>query len=116
MTRTRHVPATRRRHKKFLKLAKGQFGGRSKLYRTARESVQKGMAYATRDRRVRKREFRNLWIARITAACKKSGTSYSRFIGALKKAKIELNRKMLADIAYRDEKAFKKIVELVNKA
>ena len=112
MTRVKHVPASRRRHKKFLKLAKGQFGGRSKLYRTARESVQKGMAYATRDRKLRKREFRNLWVIRITAACRAKGISYSKFIGGLKKKKVDINRKMLADIAHRDNKGFGKIVEL----
>ncbi|MFH1753836.1 MAG: 50S ribosomal protein L20 [Candidatus Omnitrophota bacterium] len=112
MTRVKHVPASRRRHKKFLKLAKGQFGGRSKLYRTARESVQKGMAYATRDRRLRKREFRVLWIARITAACKANGISYSKMMGGLKKCNVNINRKMLAEVALVDVKAFGKIVEL----
>lgn len=112
MTRVKRAPASHRRHKKFLKLAKGQFGGRSKLYRTARESVQKGMAYATRDRRLRKREFRGLWIARITAGCKACGTSYSKFMGGLKKCKVSLNRKMLAEVALVDEKAFGKIVAL----
>lgn len=115
MTRVKHAPTARRRHKKFLKRAKGQFGARSKLYRTARESVQKGMAYATRDRKRRKREFRNLWIARITAACKAKGISYSRFMGSLKKEKVDLNRKMLADIALQDTNAFDKLVELVKK-
>jgi large subunit ribosomal protein L20 len=112
MSRVKHVPASHRRHKKYLKLAKGQFGGRSKLYRTARESVQKGMAYATRDRKQRKREFRSLWNARITAGCRALGISYSKFVGALKKKKVELNRKMLAEIALKDAKTFKKIVEL----
>lgn len=112
MTRVKHAPASRRRRKKFLKLAKGQFGGRSKLYRTARESVQKGMAYATRDRKLRKREFRNLWIIRITAACRAKGISYSKFIGGLKRKKVDINRKMLADIAHRDNKGFGKIIEL----
>ncbi len=115
MTRVKHVPASRRRHKKFLKLAKGQFGGRSKLYRTARESVEKGMAYATRDRKQRTREFRVLWIARITAACKARGISYSKFTGGLKKRGIALNRKILAELALVDEKVFSKIVELVKK-
>jgi large subunit ribosomal protein L20 len=115
MARVKRVPTARRRHKKFLKLAKGQFGGRSKLYRTARESVQKGMAYATRDRRLRKREFRNLWVARVTAACKANGISYSKFMGGLKEKKIELNRKMLAAIALDDKNAFTKIAELVRK-
>ena len=112
MTRVRHAPASHRRHKKFLKMAKGQFGARSKLYRTARESVQKGMAYATRDRKLRKREFRNLWIARITAGCKAKGISYSRFMGGLKKNNIAFNRKMLAELALKDQKVFNKVVEL----
>jgi len=98
-----------------MKKAKGQFGGRSKLYRTARESVQKGMAYATRDRKQRKREFRNLWVIRIAAACKAMGVSYSKFMGTLKKEKVDINRKMLADIALRDKATFKKLVELVKK-
>ena len=112
MTRVKSGVTARRRHKKYLKMAKGQFGGRSKLYRTARESVQKGMAYATRDRKAKKRDFRGLWIARITAACRARGVSYSRFIGALKKAKVDINRKMLADIALRDKNTFAKLVEL----
>ena len=111
MSRVKHTPASHRRHKKYLKLAKGQFGGRSKLYRTARESVQKGMAYATRDRKQRKREFRVLWNARITAACKSLGISYSKFVGGLKKKKVELNRKMLAEIALKDIKTFEKLVK-----
>ncbi|NQT06813.1 MAG: 50S ribosomal protein L20 [Candidatus Omnitrophica bacterium] len=115
MTRVKHGVATRRRHKKYLKLAKGQFGGRSKLYRTARESVEKGMAYATRDRRRRKREYRVLWIARITAACKDRGISYSKLMGALKKEKVDINRKMLAELALRDKNAFNKIAELLKK-
>ena len=114
MTRVRHAPASRRRRKKFLKLAKGQFGARGRLYRTARESVQKGMAYATRDRKLRKRDFRNLWIARIAAACREKGISYSKFMGRLKKEKIALNRKILADLALRDKNAFGKLVELAN--
>lgn len=115
MTRVRHAPASRRRHKRFLKMAKGQFGGRGRLYRTARESVQKGMAYATRDRRRRKREFRNLWIARITAACKEKGISYSRFMGALRKQKVNLNRKILAELALSDEGTFNKLVEMAKR-
>ncbi len=115
MTRVKRVPTSHKRHKKFLKLAKGQFGGRSKLYRTARESVNKGMAYATRDRKRRKREFRALWITRISAACKARGLSYSKFIGGLKKKKIELNRKVLADLAFRDIEVFSKIADLAKK-
>ena len=115
MSRVKHAPATRRRRKKFLKLAKGQYGARSKLYRQARESVQKGMAYATRDRRRRKREFRNLWITRINAACRARDISYSKFMSKLKKAKVDLNRKLLADLAVNDKTAFDKLVELAKK-
>jgi len=112
MVKVKFAPQSRRRHKKYLKKAKGQFGGRSKLYRTARESVQKGMAYAPRDRRLRKREFRALWIARITAACKARGISYSKLMGLLIKKKVEINRMMLAEIARVDKKVFDKIVGL----
>lgn len=115
MARVKHVPAGRRRRKKFLKKAKGQFGARSRRYRQARESVQKGMMYATRDRRVRKREFRNLWIARINAACRSRGISYSNFMNKLKAAKVSLNRKTLADIAVKDKAVFDKLVELAKK-
>jgi len=113
MTRVKHAPVSRRRRRKFMKLAKGQFGARSRLYRTAKEAVYKGMAYATRDRRNRKREFRGLWIARITAACKARGISYSKFMGGLIKERVKINRKMLADLALRDKNAFGKLVELV---
>lgn len=113
MTRVKHGVASHRRHKKVLKKAKGQFGARSKLYRTARESVQKGMAYATRDRKRRKREFRNLWIARINAGCRAKGISYSKFMGGLKKKKVTIDRKMLAEIALRDKATFNKLVDLV---
>ncbi|MBL7068635.1 MAG: 50S ribosomal protein L20 [Candidatus Omnitrophica bacterium] len=115
MTRVKHAPASRKRRKKFMKQAKGQFGARSRLYRTAKEAVYKGMAYATRDRRNRKREFRSLWITRITAACKARGISYSKFIGGLIKEKVKINRKMLADLALNDAKTFGKLVELVKK-
>lgn len=110
MPRTINSKSTRRRHKKFLRAAKGNYGGRSRLYRTARETVQKGLAYAYRDRRTRKREFRRLWIIRINAAARLYGLSYSQFINGLKKADIKLDRKMLADIAARDSEAFKQIV------
>lgn len=115
MPKVKHVPASRRRRKRFLKLAKGQFGARSRLYRQARESVQKGLMYATRDRRQRKREFRNLWVARINAACRSRGISYSRFMDKLKKAKVNLNRKILAELAVKDKAAFDKLVELAKK-
>ncbi len=112
MSRVKHAVASRRRHKRVLKQAKGQFGGRRKLYRTARESINRAMRYATRDRKANKRNFRQLWNARITAAVRNHGMSYSKFIGALKKKNVVLNRKMLADIAVHDEKAFGLIVAL----
>ena len=112
MARVKFAPASRRRRKKVLKKAKGQFGGRSKLYRTARESVQKGMYYSYRDRKQKKRSFRSLWIARINAACRTEGLSYSKFLKGLKKAKVTLNRKVLASLAVNDKKAFSKIAEL----
>ena len=99
-----------RRHKKILSLAKGYVGGR-KLYRQGRETVEKGLVYAYRDRKVRKREFRALWIVRINAAVRSCGLSYSRFIEGLKKAGIEMDRKVLADLAARDAAAFGVIAE-----
>lgn len=116
MPRATHAAASRKRKKKIFKRAKGFFGGRHRLYRTAKETVMRAMAFATRDRRQRKREFRRLWMARINAACRQLGTSYSRFIAALKKARIELDRKSLADLASRDYATFKKLVEQVTAA
>ena len=113
MPRTTNSPAAKRRHKKVLKAAKGNYGGRRRLYRTAKETVQKGMAYAYRDRRQRKREFRKLWIIRINAATRLYGMSYSQFICGLKKAGIELDRKVLADLAVRDSEGFRQVVEAV---
>lgn len=112
MPRSTRSPASRRRKKKILKLAKGYWGDRSKRYKHARGTVERGLVYAYRDRKVRKREFRALWITRINAACKLNNISYSRFINGLLKAKIALDRKMLADLAVRDADAFKKLVEL----
>jgi len=112
MTKVKFQVASRRRKKKVLKKAKGQFGSRSKLYRTAKESVQKGMYYSYRDRRQKKRSYRSLWITRISAACKETGISYSRFLQGLTKADIALNRKVLADLAVNDKKAFGKLAEL----
>lgn len=112
MTKVKWTPASRRRRKKFLKLAKGQWGGRRKLYRTARESVQKGLMYAFRDRKAKKRLFRNLWIVRINAACRANEISYSKFMSGLKKVKISIDRKSLADLALNDKKAFKRLVEI----
>lgn len=112
MPRATNSVARNRRKKKILKEARGQFGGRSKLYRTAKNSVERGWAYAYRDRRVRKRDFRRLWIARINAAARQNGISYSRFVSGLKGAGVELNRKMLADLAIRDPGAFSELAEV----
>jgi large subunit ribosomal protein L20 len=98
------------RHKKVLKITKGQRGAKHLLFRRANEAMLKSLWYATRDRRVRKRDLRKLWIARINAAARLNGTTYSRLVAALKKANIELNRKMLADIAVRDPGAFAAVV------
>ena len=114
MPRTTNTPASKKRRKKVLKRAKGFFGGRRKLFRTAHETVQRAMAFATRDRKQRKRQFRRLWTVRINAACRLNGTTYSRFIAGLKKARIQLDRKSLADLAARDGEAFKKLVEIVD--
>lgn len=112
MTKVKFAVASGKRRKKVLKKAKGQYGARSKLHRTAKESVQKGMYYSYRDRKQKKRLFRNLWIARINAASRKNGLSYNKFLSGLKKAKLALNRKILADLAVSDKKAFGKLVEL----
>lgn len=116
MARARNVPATRRRHKKYLKAAKGYFGGRRRLYRSARESVKRAWAYATKHRRRKKREFRQLWNARISAEARENGITYSRFMNGLKKAKVGLNRKSLAELAQTDKTAFKELVELAKTA
>ena len=102
----------RKRRKKILKLAKGFRGGRSKLFRTAADAVDKSLMYAYRDRRQRKRDFRKLWIARINAAVRMHKLSYSRFIHGLKLAKVDLDRKVLADLAISDPAGFAKIAEL----
>lgn len=111
MPRATNNPASRQRRKKILKRAKGFFGGRSKLIRTATESVKRAMASAYRDRRRKKREMRQLWILRINAACKANDVSYSKFINMLSLAKIEIDRKMLAELAVSDKEGFKKIIE-----
>ena len=113
MSRVKHAVATKKHVKRLMKKAEGQWGGRSRFYRRAKESVAKGMMYSYRDRKVRKREFRSLWIARINAACRPHGISYSRFINGLKKAKILIDRKILAELAVSDERAFAKLVETV---
>lgn len=115
MPRVKGGVTTRRRHKKILKLAKGYFGSKHTLFKTANEQVMRSMAYSYRDRKVRKREFRKLWIARINAACRMNGVSYSRFIDGLNKAGVKVNRKMLADVAVVDAVAFTSLVELSKK-
>ncbi|MBC8436400.1 MAG: 50S ribosomal protein L20 [Candidatus Omnitrophica bacterium] len=112
MAKIKHSVATRKRKKKMLKRAKGFWGDRSKQYRQARRAVMHALVYAYRDRRMRKREFRRLWIARINAACRSLGITYSAFIKGLKNSKIGLDRKMLADLAAQDAQAFKKLVEI----
>ena len=112
MPRTKGSVAHHKRVKRILKAAKGYYGGRSKLLRPARDTVRRAGAYAYRDRRARKREFRALWITRLTGACRARGVPYSRFIFGLKQATISLNRKMLSEIAIADPEAFDAIVEL----
>jgi large subunit ribosomal protein L20 len=107
---------TQRRHKKVISMTKGQWGTRSKLFRRANESMMKSYWYAYRDRRVRRREFRRLWITRINAGSRQHGLSYSRFIHGLKKADVQLDRKVLADLAVRDEAAFSAIVDVAKQA
>ena len=110
MARATNAPASRRRRKKVLKYAKGYFGSKSKLFRYAKEAVQHAWQYAYRDRRKKKAEFRGLWIVRLNAACRNAGITYSRFVEGLKAANIELDRKVLSDIAIRDEAAFTALV------
>ncbi|NIP23784.1 MAG: 50S ribosomal protein L20 [Phycisphaerae bacterium] len=111
MARVKTGYTRRRRHKKVLKLTKGQWGARSRLYRRANEAMLKSLWYSYRDRRNRKRDLRRLWISRINAAARQNGISYSRLIHAMKQANIDINRKMLADLAVRDPKAFSAVVE-----
>ncbi|MSS70506.1 MAG: 50S ribosomal protein L20 [Candidatus Latescibacteria bacterium] len=111
MPRATNNVASRERRKKVLKAARGQFGGRHRLFRSAQESVNKGMAYSYRDRRVKKRTFRGLWIVRINAAARLHGLSYSRMMDGLRKAGITLDRKVLADLAVSDEGAFSTLAE-----
>ena len=111
MPRTRNAPATLKRRKKVLKKAKGYFGNKSRLFRYAKEAVDRAEAFAYRDRRKKKSEFRQLWIVRINAACRANGINYSRFIRGLKAASIEMDRKQLSDLAIHDEAAFKVLIE-----
>lgn len=112
MVRIRGSVTAQRRKKRVLKKAKGQFGHRSTRYRQAKRSVMKGLTYAYRDRKVRKREFKRLWIIRINAACQESGVTYSRFISGLKKASVDIDRKALCELAISSPAVFKKLVKL----
>ena len=111
MTRVKGGTISRARHKKALKMAKGYFGSKHKLYKTAKEQVRHSLMYAYRDRRTKKRDFRKLWITRINAACRNNDISYSRFINGLNKAGIAVNRKMLSEIAIDNPKAFSELVK-----
>ncbi len=113
MARVKGAMHTRKRRKKILKLAKGYRGAKSKLFKTANQAVMKSLSYAYRDRKQKKRNFRQLWIARINAAARMNGISYSKFMNGLKQNGIEINRKMLAEIAVSDPAAFAKLVEKV---
>jgi large subunit ribosomal protein L20 len=116
MARVKRGVTAKARHKKIMKAAKGYYGARSRVFRVAKQAVIKAAQYAYRDRRQRKRQFRALWIQRINAAARINGLSYSRFIDGLKKAEIELDRKVLADIAVYDPAGFAKIAESAKKA
>jgi large subunit ribosomal protein L20 len=110
MARIKTGVTARKRHKKIMKLAKGYRGARSRAFRAANESVLKALFYARRDRRARKRDFRKLWIARINAAARMNGISYSRFVNGLRLADVQINRKLLAQLAVEDSKAFSELV------
>ena len=115
MPRVTRGAATHRRRKKIMKAAKGYVGGRRKLLKTAKETVMRARNYAYRDRRVRKREFRNLWIARVNAASRANGITYGQFMAGLKKAGVTVNRKMLADMAVKEPDAFTELVTVARK-
>ncbi len=116
MPRVKRGTMVKKRHRKILKLAKGYYGAKSKQFKVANQQVMKSLAYAYRDRRVRKRDFRKLWIARINAAARINGVTYSRFISGLKKGGVEVNRKMLADLAVNDAKAFSQLVDVAKQS
>ena len=116
MARSTNGPASRKRRKKVLKYAKGYFGSKSKLFRYAKEAIQHAWQYAYRARRKKKSDFRGLWIVRVNAACRNAGISYSRFIEGLKAANITLDRKVLSDLAIRDEVAFTALVKQAQEA
>lgn len=111
MARVKGALNTRKHHKKILKLAKGYRGAKSKLYRVANQAVMKSLSYSYVGRKQKKRDFRSMWITRISAACKMNGINYSRFMNGLKRANIEINRKMLSEIAINDPAAFTNLVE-----
>lgn len=115
MPRSVNSVASRARRKKTLKLAKGYFGRRKNVWTVAKNAVEKGLTYAYRDRKVKKREFRSLWIIRINAACRQHGISYSQFMGKLHTSGLEINRKVLADLAMNDPEGFKAIFDQVVK-
>ena len=115
MARVKNGATTKARHKKVLKQAKGYFGSKHRLYKSAKEQLMHSGQYAFRDRKQKKRDFRKLWITRINAACRENGISYSRFIEGLNKAGVEINRKMLSEIAINDPKAFSELVEVAKK-
>ena len=112
MTRVKNSVATRARRKKVLKRAKGYFGSKHRLYKTAQEQVMHSERYAFRDRKQKKRDFRKLWITRINAGCRENGISYSKFIDGLNKAGVEVNRKMLSELAIYDKEAFANLVKI----
>ena len=112
MSRTSNSPASRNRRRKVLKMAKGYYGAKSRLFRTANEAVIRSLRYSYRDRNTRKRQFRRLWITRINAAARMSGLSYNRFIDGLNKAQVEVDRKLLAEIAVNDQEVFNQLVEV----
>ncbi|MDD5015604.1 MAG: 50S ribosomal protein L20 [Atribacterota bacterium] len=116
MPRATNNVASRKRRKKVLKLTKGYWGAKSKLYRTAHEAMMKALSYAYRDRRAKKRDFRGLWITRIGIAVKNEGISYSKFIRGLKIARVEINRKILAELAVRDHEAFVSVVKVAKES
>ena len=116
MPRSTNNVSSRRRRKKILKLAKGYYSGRHRMYRHAKSTVERALNFAFRDRKARKREFRSLWIARINAAARINGLSYSRLMDGLRKAKVEVDRKVLADMAVNDMNSFARLVEVAKKS
>ncbi len=116
MPRATNNVAARARHRKLLKQAEGYYGAKSRLYRIAKEAVERGLNYAYRDRRARKRDFRQLWIMRINAAARLNGLSYNSFMCLLRQSNIEVNRKVLAEMAVNDAEAFQKLVETAKQA